>query len=49
MAEAATPASGDPVAQNEVCVAGNRTDGSIWVDLKDGIAYTIDGQVFTLN
>jgi hypothetical protein len=42
---AVTP--GDPVAQNEVCVAGNRTSGSIWVDLKDGVAYTIDGTAVT--
>ncbi|GAB3040109.1 hypothetical protein GCM10027052_21070 [Parafrigoribacterium mesophilum] len=38
---------GDPVAQDETCVAGNRTSGSVWVDLKDGVEYTIDGQPVT--
>jgi hypothetical protein len=38
----------DPVALNEICVAGNRTSGSIRVDLKDRVAYTIDGTAVTM-
>ena len=36
-----TPA--DPTEQDQVCTNGEITGGSIWVDLKDGVAYTIDG------
>jgi hypothetical protein len=38
---------GDPVAQNEACVDGKTASGSIWVDIKDGVAYTIDGTTVT--
>ena len=33
----------DPTKEDQVCTNGEITGGSIWVDLKEGVVYTIDG------
>ena len=37
----------DPTSQDQICTDGKTIGGSIWVDLKDHLAYTIDGTPVT--